>query len=327
VITRLDPAGRHHAAAAGFDWQLGDRIEAANLDIVAAGMAAALVTALSPPSLPERIRRLYLTDPIEDFGRIDGVIVSGGVGEYVYGREDRDFGDMGRRLGYAFRDALSALPWPLLPASACIRATALGASEYTIQLSGNTGHISSPGRLLPRRNVQVLHPVVPLGERVDPAALAAAIRAHFVAFDLAETDVDVALALRWEGHPEYPRLRAFAEGVRSGLSARIAKGLPIYLMLDGDVAMTLGNILARELGIANHMLVIDGVQLRDFDYIDLGKIRLPSGTVPVTIKSLLFQDEAGDGPRPRQRIHHHHHHHDHEHDHGHHHGRGHHHHD
>ena len=324
VITRLDPAGWHHAAAAGFDWQLGDRIEAANLDIVAASMAAALVAALSPASLPERVRRLYLTDPIEDFGRIDGVIVSGGVGEYVYGREDRDFGDMGRRLGYAFRDALGALPWPLLPASACIRATALGASEYTIQLSGNTGHISSPGRLLPRRNVQVLHPVVPLGERVDSAALAAAIRAHFVAFDLEQTDVDVALALRWEGHPEYPRLRAFAEGVRDGLSARIAKGLPIYLMLDGDVAMTLGNILARELGIANDMLVIDGVQLRDFDYIDLGKIRLPSGTVPVTIKSLLFQDEAGDGPRPRQRIHHHHHH---EHDHGHHHRRGHHHHD
>ena len=36
------------------------------------------------------MRRLYLTDPIEDFGQIDGVIVSGGVGEYVYGREQRD---------------------------------------------------------------------------------------------------------------------------------------------------------------------------------------------------------------------------------------------
>jgi ethanolamine utilization protein EutA len=105
--------------------------------------------------------------------------------------------------------------------------------------------------------------------------------------------------------------------VRDGLASRIAKGLPIYLMLDGDVAMTLGGILGNELGIANDMLVIDGVQLRDFDYIDLGRIRLPSGTVPVTIKSLLFQDEAG-GARARQRIHHH--------DHDHHHGQGHHHH-
>jgi ethanolamine utilization protein EutA len=34
--------------------------------------------------------------------------------------------------------------------------------------------------------------------------------------------------------------------------------------------------------------VIDGVSLWDFDYIDLGKVRLPSNTVPVTVKSLLF---------------------------------------
>jgi ethanolamine utilization protein EutA len=327
AITRLDPAGRHHAAMAGFDWTLGDKVAQSDLDAVATGMAATLLAALRSPPLDPSVRRLYLTDPIEDFGWIDGVIVSGGVGEYVYGREERDFGDMGRRLGLAFRNVLAGLPWPLLPASACIRATALGASEYTVQLSGNTGHISSPGRLLPRRNVQVVHPIASLGERIDPAAVAAAIRAHFVAFDLENTETDVALALRWEGHPEYSRLRAFAEGVRDGLAARIATGLPIYLMLDGDVAMTLGGILGNELGIANDILVIDSVQLRDFDYIDLGKIRLPSGTVPVTIKSLLFQDEAG-GARPRQRIHHHDHdhphhdhdHHDHHHDHDHHHG-------
>ncbi len=324
-ITRLDPAGQHHAAAAGFNWKLGDIVRPADLDKVAAGMAATLASALRAPALSNAVRRLYLTEPIEDLGRIDGIMVSGGVGEYVYGREDRDFGDMGRRLGHAFRAALDALPWPLLPAGACIRATALGASEYTIQLSGNTGHITNPGKLLPRRNVQVLHPIVPLGERVDPAALAAAIRAHFTAFDLDQTDSDVALALRWEGHPDYPRLRAFAEGVRDGLAARIARGLPIYLMLDGDVAMTLGRILADELGIRNEMLVIDSVQLRDFDYIDLGKIRLPSGTVPVTIKSLVFQEEAS-GPRPRQRIHHADHHHDHDHDHDHSHGHHHHHH-
>ena len=182
---------------------------------------------------------------------------------------------MGRRLGLAFRSALAGL-MAALPAGACIRATALGASEYTVQLSGNTGHISSAGRLLPRRNVQVVHPVAPLGERIDPAAVAAAIRAHFVAFDLENTDADVALALRWEGHPGYARLRAFAEGVRDGLAPRTARGIPIYLMLDGDVAMTLGGILGNELGIANDILVIDSVQLRDFDYIDLGKIRLPS---------------------------------------------------
>jgi ethanolamine utilization protein EutA len=89
--------------------------------------------------------------------------------------------------------------------------------------------------------------------------------------------------------------------------------------------MTLGRILADELRVHNDLLVIDGVQLWDFDYIDLGKIRLPSGTVPVTIKSLLFSEDPR-GPRPRQRIHHHDHDHNHNHHHDHDHGRGHHHH-
>jgi ethanolamine utilization protein EutA len=69
--------------------------------------------------------------------------------------------------------------------------------------------------------------------------------------------------------------------------------------------------------VASELLVIDGVVLWDFDYIDLGRIRFPSNTVPVTIKSLVFSEDPR-GPRPRQRLHHHDH--DHEHDeHGHHH--------
>ena len=34
-------------------------------------------------------------------GGVAGAMFSGGVGEYVYGREARDFGDLGRRLGHA----------------------------------------------------------------------------------------------------------------------------------------------------------------------------------------------------------------------------------
>jgi len=102
-------------------------------------------------------------------------------------------------------------------------------------------------------------------------------------------------------------------------------------MLDGDVAQTLGHILRDELNVQSEILVIDGVVLWDFDYIDLGRIRMPSYTVPVTIKSLVFSEDPR-GPRPRQRIHHHEHDYDdhdhshgHAHDHGHHHGHEHHH--
>lgn len=327
-LVRLDPAGKFHARQAGFFWSRGDVLSPAQLDKVAASMADLLVAALTQRPLPHALDPLYLTDPIADFGRIDGIMFSGGVGEYVYGREDRDFGDMGRRLGRAIRARIDAgaLPWPLLPAGECIRATALGASEYSVQLSGNTSYISKPGELLPRRNLQVLQPSYVCEESIDADELAKAIRAHFTAFDLIEGEGEVALALRWRGAPSYERILAFAEGIRHGLATTIERRKPLYIMLDGDVAQTLGAILREELLIESEILAIDGLVLRDFDYIDLGRIRMPSFTVPVTIKSLLFSEDPRRG-RPHQRIHHHDHddahRHGHHHDHG---GHGHHHH-
>jgi ethanolamine utilization protein EutA len=316
-ITRLDAAGRLHAERAGFVWQRGDVIASADLDKVAAVMADALVAAVAQWPLSVEVANLFLTDPI-DIGAIDGVMFSGGVAEYVYQRETRDFSDLGRRLGHAIahRVAGHRLPWPLLPAGECIRATALGASEYSVQLSGSTSFISDPGSLLPRRNLKVLRPDCRCGDEIDADALASAIHAHVVAFDAAQEDV--ALALSWRGVPSHARLAAFADGIRHGLSAHIAAGRPLFLMLDGDVAQTLGAILRDELGITNELLVIDGVVLWDFDYIDLGRIRLPSNTVPVTIKSLVFNQ---DPRRPHvhahahshtghRDTHQHHHHHD-----------------
>jgi ethanolamine utilization protein EutA len=327
-IVRLDPAGQYHAERAGYSWQRGDTADAAAMDKVAALMADTLVTALTAKPLPHDVEHLYLTDPIADLGRIDGMMFSGGVGEYVYGREDRDFGDMGRRLGRALRQRIDAgaLPWPFLPAGECIRATALGASEYTVQLSGNTSYVSDAAALLPRRNLQVLQPAFTCEEAIDPDKLAAAIRAHREAFVAGELDNEIALALRWQGAPAYERIHAFAEGIRRGLSDLIAEGKPLYIMLDGDVAQTLGSILREELGVQSEILSIDGLLLRDFDYIDLGRIRMPSNTVPVTIKSLIFSED----PRQTHGKHLLHHHHDHRHhdghDHDHHHGHGHHHH-
>ena len=333
-LTRLDPAGRHLAALAGCEWNLGDTVSEQDLARVTAWMADALVAALTQDPAPPEVRGLWLTEPLGVIGGIAGAMFSGGVGEYVYGREERDFGDLGRRLGHAIRERLAAgcFPFPLLPAGECMRATALGASEYSVQLSGNTVYISSPRELLPRKNLQVIHPLVPLGDTVDPSAVAAAIRDHFQHFDLVEGDSEVALAFRWRGAPAYARLAGFARGIVEALPRTLTAEKPVFVILDSDIAQTLGAILRDELAVASEVLVLDGISLWDFDYIDLGRVRMPSFTVPVTIKSLVFgedpriPDADARGRHDHGHEHHHHHGHDHHHDHGHHHGDEHHHH-
>jgi ethanolamine utilization protein EutA len=300
-LVRLDPAGRRLAAMAGFDWRRGDAIDAPQMERVAERMAGVIVASVAARPMPEDMRSLFLTKPLPDLEGVDGVMFSGGVAEYVYQREARDFGDLGRLLGSALRRKLDAgaLPWPLLPPGECIRATALGASEYSVQLSGNTVYVSDPGALLPRRNLQVLQPAYACGERIDSDALGRAIREHFTAFDRVEGENEAAIAMRWEGAPSYERIAAFARGIRAGLAATIASGKPLYIMVDGDIAQTLGAILRDELGIASEILVIDGVVLWDFDYIDLGRIRMPSQTVPVTVKSLVFSEDPREARSAR----------------------------
>ena len=299
-IVRLDPAGQRLAALAGFSWALGEGIDSASLDVLAESMAAAVLCAVCDPNPPAAIQALYLTERLADGGPIDGVMFSGGVAEYIYDRETRDFGDLGRRLGGALRRKIEAgqFPWPVLPAKECIRATAIGASEYSVQLTGNTLYISSHTALLPRRNLQVIKPPCELEETIDPDSVARSIRAHLSLFDLSEGEREFALALQWRGEPSYERVLAFARGIVGALSRSIARKQPLYLILDSDLAQTLGGVLRDDLGVESELLVIDGIVLVDFNYIDLGRIRLPSHTVPVTVKSLVFNDLPQGQPLP-----------------------------
>lgn len=175
----------------------------------------------------------------------------------------------------------------------------------------------------------MISPTFEFEDEVDGEALGRAIIAHRRAFEVESADTDIALALHWKGMPAYDRILATAQGVAIGLADQIAAGKPIYVTLDGDIAQTLGAVLREDCKVMSEILVIDGVMLMDFDYIDLGKVRIPSYTVPVTIKSLVFSEDPR-GPRARERIHHveadhdhHDHGHGHGHDHGHDHGHGH----
>ncbi len=297
-IVRLEPWGREHAARAGFAWEAGKLAPWSERQAVGRAMADLLVAAITGKLTREASAALHLTPPLAAFDDIDGIIISGGVGEYVYGRETRSFSDLGLPLGKALAQSIDrgALPWPLMPAAECIRATVLGASSFSVQLSGRTGCITAPAELLPRRN----SPVVTV-DGLGNGGIDAAAVAHAIEHACAGLDLDIAdragpapvLGLAWSGEPDHGRLAALADGVKRGFRQRIDAGLPLYIIVDGDIAASLGAILRDELRVASEILVLDGIALSAFDFVDLGRIRLPSGTVPVTIKTLVFPSERG----------------------------------
>jgi len=157
----------------------------------------------------------------------------------------------------------------------------IGASQFTVQVSGKTIHV---GRdiALPLRNV----PVVPLED------LATAPVDH---------DAPLAIAIHWHGDPEYSRLRELAERIALlSTPSRLHALTPSRPVSDSDIARTLGHILEDELGLARPVLALDGIRLREFDYVDVGEVISPAGVVPVIVKSLIF---AGAAHSPRGELH------------------------
>ena len=80
-----------------------------------------------------------------------------------------------------------------------------------------------------------------------------------------------------------------------------------------------GQLLADELNVKGTIISLDGLQLREFDYVDIGEVAQPANVVPVVVKSLLFASADKSVERHHHHLHHHHHDHDHSgpHDHSH----------
>jgi ethanolamine utilization protein EutA len=259
-------------------FEVGARFHAHDVDALAE-VAIAYIRGDTPTGLA---RELLLTQPPARPVEPDLVTFSGGVAEYIYGREERDFGDVARplaaRIVAAFHDGRIATP--LATPREGIRATVIGASQFTVQVSGKTIHVGA-GISLPLRNV----PVVTL-EGLGAATI--------------DRGEPFAIAIRWHGDPEYSRLRALAERIVNLLAPCPLSLAPVVLVIDGDIGRTLGHILEDELKLARPLLSIDGIDLREFDYVDIGEMIRPADVVPVVIKSLIF---AGGAHPPRGEVH------------------------
>jgi ethanolamine utilization protein EutA len=294
TIVRVEEAGRRFAAELGIDVDLGAHLPPEGARALAARMTDCLFDAMRGGSPSAGGAKLLRLDPLAYRGKVDEITFSGGVSEYIYGREAGAFGDLGALLAAEVRARVDQWGPRLEPGNEGIRATVIGASQYTTQVSGSTIFVS-PLAALALRNVPVIAPSLPLDEVIDPAAVAAAIRAALRQLDLADGSSPVAVFVPWRGSATFQRLDAFCRGAADGLAAVLAQGHPLVLAGDGDVGGLVGIHFREEMRLPNAIVSVDGLELKEFDYIDIGTMLESSGAVPVVIKSLIFPSTAALG--------------------------------
>ena len=177
-----------------------------------------------------------------------------------------------------------------------IRATVIGASQYTTQVSGSTIFVS-PLDALPLRNLPVLAPPLPLdADTIDADAVAAAVEGGAAAPRSRRRRKPGRLvrAVARIGHVSNVSTASRAACWR-GCAPVLARGHPLVLAGDGDVGGLIGIHFSQEMRLSNAIVSIDGLELKAFDYIDIGALLDELGRRPGRDQVTYFSGCPGGG--------------------------------
>ena len=280
TLTRLEKGGRCFLEDLSHDHSLGAKVPEDLRRCLAARMAHVLfdvVTGGKPPW-----RDLYITAPLDTLPALDGILFSGGVSEYIYSREATVFGDLGPYLGEEIRKEAEKRGFKIFDSSEGIRATVIGASQYTVQLSGETIHVPEAAKL-PLRNLRVFVVHVDWESPVRARSEIAVKKA------LSERDPEVrgspfALAFSSPPFMGYGAVQELARGIDAALASLPAEDRPDALVFEQNVGRVVGGILSSRWNLP----CVDEINLSELDFIDVGEVVEGEGFVPVVVKSLAF---------------------------------------
>jgi ethanolamine utilization protein EutA len=288
-LTRIEEPARLILGDASRALVLGEKVSAETKTRLTEKMLDCLMELIEGGPRSRRTDELLITEPLAGYdglAGVDKIVFSGGVSEYVYGRDAAAYGDLGRLLGSGVRARLEAIGHGGLIAESDsgIRATVIGAGEYTIQASGNTSYISNK-ECLPTYSLKVVK-----AESSTGISLEQAIRIALRKYDLEAFEDGLALALTLDSLRDltYPFLREVAEGVADTAATADGNLTSLFLILDRDVAKSVGGILKEELGLRAELIALDGIAVGDLDFIDIGEPMGASEVLPVTVRSFVF---------------------------------------
>lgn len=294
-VLRIEEAGHRFAREVGLTLEIGRQPNPSLVRLMVEKMADRLFEIARNAEISDMSAGLLRLEPLPDAPAPDVLTFSGGVSEFIYARQAQDYGDLGPLLADAVLRRAGDWGPQIRKPDEGIRATVVGASQYTIQVSGSTIYVS-PLDILPLRNVPVIAPRLALeGEMIRSDDIAEAIRRTLRRFDAGGQGHAVALCYRWEGSATFARLDAFCRGIVNGLSPLLEQGLAMILIGEGDIGGLIGIHCREELRIDGPIVSIDGIMLKEFDFIDIGAMISTSAAVPVVIKSLVFPATAALG--------------------------------
>lgn len=214
--------------------------------------------------------------------KCDKYIFSGGVNDCIgknYG--DFEFDDLGVLLAKEIRQSDFWQNNLCLTADNSIRATVIGAGNFSFEISGST--IANIGCKLPIKNIpcvkinvtkddDITNACDGLCDKISRFSLTKPVAVSFNGYTTIKTD----------------NMLLLAENLSKQLQIIIDKKLPVILLIEKDIGKAFGICMKKYLPVNYPILCIDCVNANDNDFLDIGESVGGGKAVPVSIKQLVF---------------------------------------
>lgn len=260
------------------------RLSRTQIDAVAQRMAELVVETMGPA--PSALAQaLLMTPALREVQQLDAVFISGGVGACLYQPESVGspfaYRDIGPLLANALKPLLTKQAAQLREPAQTVRATVIGAGAHTLSLSGSTIWVSADS--LPIKNLPVAHTLLQ-----DVPGLSEAWDLAVRRLDLDPGHDAYALALPGSIEPLYRNILAIANELTAFCrNSAPANRHPLVVICPQDLGKALGMELQPQIT-ARELAVVDEVETREGDYLDIGLPIFSGSLLPITVKSLAF---------------------------------------
>jgi len=285
TVVRAEAAGLAIAGSLGIDAAPGKQLTDEHCERIASEMSRLLIGFLGLSEMTPLGRQLLVTDPPTSAAQAFWLVCSGGVSEFFYGRDQSDPGDFGPRLGRTLRTELERLMGAdkLRQPQEGIRATVIGACQFTLQVSGETVFATESADL-PISNV----PVVTVPLNWNDLTFDSAADATMAVLQNEGEEAPLALFFGGAERFGYGKVRVICDGIATALRLRSRKE-QVVLIFSHNMARTIGQTLRRHLPDGPPFVCLDEIEVGNMDYLDIGLAPEGDTYLPIVVKSLVFK--------------------------------------
>lgn len=297
-LLHLAPSGRAIATEYGLDLEVGRVPSIAALRALTDAMAditVDLVLGITTP-LGEKVS---LSPRLDVDGPVTAYFISGGVGKLYYDNVPADtlaeisaWGDVGPLFARSLHENPRWQQLRVEQPGQTLRATVLGAASQQVSISGST--IWAEPTHLPIRNAPVIEArVAEVNPGFDDAArILQSMNDAVARWDRDDEDAgDFVISVDVPRQIDYSQMTQIAKGAGDFAMSHIRHGRPFIMVIESDYAQVLGQTIKQQ-----HpdlpLIVVDQVQLGEGDFIDIGDPLFDGRVVPVSVKTLVFYQEA-----------------------------------